>query len=53
MDKQHHSIYTMEYYSGIKRNALGRLIRIGETNSCTVVNQKEDKYHILIYIQSL
>ena len=47
-------IYTMEYYSAIKRNAFESVLR-GRMNlepiiQSEVSQKKKDKYHILMYI---
>ena len=50
-------IYTMEYYSAIKRNAVGSFVEtwvVLETVIQSEVSQKEkNKYHILTYMWNL
>ena len=47
-------IFTMEYYSAIKRNEIGSFVEMWmdlETVILTEVSQKEkNKYHILMYV---
>ena len=47
-------IYTMEYYSAIKRNAfesvLMRWMNLELIIQCEVSQIEEDKYHIVMYI---
>ena len=55
MDKEVVDIYTMEYYSAIKRNGfesvLKRWMNIQHIIQSEVSQKEEDKYHILnIYI---
>ena len=50
-------IYTMEYYSAIKRNAfelvLMRWINLEPIIQSEVSQQKKNKYHILMYIYGI
>ena len=50
-------IYTMEYYSAIKRNAFGsvlmRWVNLEPIIPSEVTQKEKDKYHILTYIQNL
>ena len=54
MDKELWYIYTMEYYSAIKRNEIGSFVETWmdlETVIQSKVSQKEkNKYHILMHI---
>ena len=50
-------IYTMEYYSGIKRNEIGAFVETWmhlETVIKSEINQKEKyKYHILMHTRGI
>ena len=50
-------IYTMEYYSAIKRNAfelvLMRLVNLEPVIKTEVSQKEEDKYHILTHIYGI
>ena len=50
-------IYTVEYYSAIKRNAfesvLMRWVNLEPIIPSEVTQKEKDKYHILTYIQNL
>ena len=50
-------IYTMEYYSAIKRNAfesvLMRWVKLEHIIQSEVCQKKKDKYHILMYIYGI
>ena len=57
MDKEDVYIYTMEYYSAIKRNEIGSFVETWmdlENVIQSEVSQKEkNKYHILMHIHGI
>ena len=57
MDKEVVYIYTMEYYSAIKRNTfesvLMRWMNLEPIIQSEVSQKEEDKYHILMYIYGI
>ena len=57
MGKEDRYIYTMEYYSAIKRNEIGSFVEMWmdlESVIQSEVNQKEkNKYHILTHIHGI
>ena len=57
MDKELWYIYTMEYYSAIKRNAfesfLMRWMNIQPVIQSEVTQKEKDKYHILMHIYGI
>ena len=57
MDKEVWYIYTMDYYSAIKRNTfesvLMRWMNLEPIIQSKVSQKEKDKYHILTHIQNL
>ena len=43
-------IYTMEYYSAIKRNEIGSFVETWMDLQSEVSQKEKNKYHILMYI---